>query len=133
MIIRVRKGNKILKISEDAIDRYMSQGYSVIDEAGAVINKATPVDTTILKMEYLKMSDEIDSLKSTIGELEGTIEQLKTEKAELTKTNDFLIQENKKLIKELTTLKSAPISAEAEKTTTTRKRKQNTSETEAKE
>ena len=123
MSIRVRKGNKILKISEDAIDRYMSQGYSVIDETGTVVNKATPVDTTTLKMEYSKMSDEIDSLKSTIEELEGTIEGLNADIKALTDDNTYLKQENKKLTKELTTLKSTPIS---EKPTTTRKRKQAT-------
>ena len=125
MSTQVRKGNKILKVSDDAVERYLKMGYNVLNGSGEVVTKAVPVDVNQLKLEYSRMSNEIEGLK-------GQIEQLKTEKAELTKTNDFLIQENKKLVKELTTLKSAPISAETEKTTTTRRRKQNTSETEAK-
>lgn len=114
MSTRVRKGNKILSIPEDAIDRYMGMGFSVIDETGAVVNKATPVDTNTLKMEYTRMVEEIASFKEKVKELQ--------------ESNDYLTQENGRLTKELTTLKSAPIS---EKSTTTRKRKQATEEDKA--
>lgn len=123
MSTQVRKGNKILKVSDDAVERYLKMGYSVLNGSGEVVTKAVPVDVNQLKLEYAGMSKEIDSLK-------GQIEQLKAENIELTKANDFLTQENQKLTKELTTLKSAPIT---EKTTTTRKRKQAASEEEVKE
>ena len=107
---KVRKGNKILTVADDAVERYINQGYSVIDETGAIVTKAIPVGNNQLKAEYIRMSETIESLKAEIKELKAS--------------NDYLSQENVKLIKELTALKSAPISAEPK--TSTRKRKQTT-------
>ena len=107
MSTRVRKGNKVLTVADDAVERYIGQGYSVIDETGAIVTKAMPVGNNQLKAEYIRMSD-------TIKSLEAEVKQLKS-------TNEYLDQENKRLTKELTTLKSAPISSEGK---TTRKRKQ---------
>lgn len=116
MSVQVRKGNKILSIAEDAVDRYINQGYSVIDKTGAVITKAIPVGNNQLRAEYIRMSEEIDNFKA--------------ENKSLTEKIEYLEQENAKLAKELLTLKSTPIT---EKTTTTRRRKQTTSEEEVTE
>lgn len=124
MSTRVRKGNKILSVADDAIDRYMSAGYSVIDETGEVVNKATPVDVSTLKMEYAKMADEIENFKCEV-------EALKTANASLQADKDYLTQENKKLTAELSVLKSSSEPEKAVEKPTTRKRKQST-DTEAK-
>lgn len=107
---KVRKGNKILTVADDAVERYINQGYSVIDETGAIVTKAVPVGNNQLRAEYIRMSETIENLTSEIKELKAS--------------NEYLSQENVRLIKELTILKSAPINAESK--TTTRKRKSTT-------
>mgnify|MGYP003418259986 CR=1 FL=1 len=113
MSTQVRKGNKILSVSDDAVERYIKMGYSVIDSNGEIITKAIPVDNNQLKLEYTRMSEEI--------------EKLKAENKSLKDTNDFIAQENKRLAKELVALKSTPISSEPK--TSTRKRKSTTEDT----
>lgn len=96
-----RKANKILKISEDAISRYLGQGYNITDAQGNLVKKGTPNDTTQLTAEYRKQEEEIKSLKAQ---------------------NDSLKAEVKALKAELVKVKSeTPVSAEPK---TTRKRKQ---------
>lgn len=116
MSTQVRKGNKILKVSDDAVDRYLKMGYSVLNASGEVVTQAVPVDVNQLKLGYTKLSDEVIELKDKIKSLEDA--------------NAYLTQENSRLTKELSVLKSAPIS---DKPTTTRRRKQTTSEEEVKE
>lgn len=96
-----RKANKLLKINEDAIDRYLGQGYSITDLQGNLVKKGTPHDTIQLTAEYKKQEEEIVKLKAE---------------------NESLKTKVKALQDELNKFKSAPISAEP-KTTTTRKRK----------
>ena len=110
MSTQVRKGNKILSVSEDSIERYVKMGYSVIDSNGEIVTKAVPVDNNQLKLEYTRMSEEIDSLKA--------------ENKSLAEKVEYLEQENTKLAKELATLKSTPVTEKP-----TRRRKQTTEET----
>lgn len=105
-----RKANKILKISEDAVERYLSYGYNITDEQGNIIKKGTPHNTNQLTAEYKKQETEIVNLKAENDALKAEVKALKTE-----------------LIK----FKSeTPVTSEPKQT---RKRKQNTSETEVKE
>ena len=114
MSVQAQKGNKILRISEDAIERYLGMGYNIIGADGAVLQKAVPSDNNQLKLEYTKSVKEVESLKLEIQALE--------------KKNALLTQENKRLSKELEKAKSeasAPVVEEEEKPVekTTRKRK----------
>ena len=99
MSVQAQKGNKILRISEDAIEKYLGMGYSIVDADGTVLKKAVPTDNNQLKLEYTQLTSEIESLKATISSLE---------------------MKNKALMRELEEAKAVT----AEKPTTTRKRKQ---------
>lgn len=118
MSTQVRKGNKILVVSEDAVERYINMGYSVINDKGEIVTKATPVDTTQLKCEYTRMSEEISKLKDEI--------------ASLKEVNASLVQENKNLAKQLGETKTAsPVTEDEDKDEVkvekpTRRRKQTT-------
>ena len=114
MSVQAQKGNKILRISEDAVEKYLGMGYNIIGSDGTVLKKAVPSDNNQLKLEYSQNVKEIESLKAEVIAL--------NEKVAL------LTQENKRLAKELETAKSvkAEKSDVAEKSTTTRKRKQTT-------
>lgn len=103
-----RRANKILKIDENAVDRYLAQGYTITDVQGNLVKKGTPRDTIQLTAEYKKQEEEIAGLKSE---------------------NEALKAEVKALKAELTKIKSeTPVSVEPK---TTRKRKQATEEDKA--
>ena len=96
-----KRANKVLKISEDAVDRYLAQGYTITDLKGNVIKQGTPRDVAQLTGAYKKQVDEIEQLKAK---------------------NAALVAEVKALKEELVKVKSeTPASAEPK---TTRKRKQ---------
>lgn len=116
MSVQAQKGNKILKISEDSVQKYLSMGYNIVGFDGTVLQKAVPSDNNQLKLEYAKLNEEVDSLKATIQSLEVK--------------NKALMQENKKLTDELESLKTSAQADKPEKTT--RKRKQTTDESEEK-
>ena len=118
MSVIAQKGNKILRVSEDAVEKYLGMGYNIVGSDGAVLQKAVPTDNNQLKLEYAQLNQEIESLKATVEALEAK--------------NKALSQENKKLVKELEQAKSAPVEEKAEKPATTRKRKQTTETTEEK-
>ena len=110
MSVQAQKGNKILRISEDSVQKYLSMGYNIVGFDGTVLQKAVPSDNNQLKLEYAKLSEEVDSLKATIQSLEVK--------------NKALTQENKKLTKELEEAKATPVEKP------TRKRKSQATETE---
>ena len=116
MSVQAQKGNKILRISEDAIERYLGMGYNIVGSDGAVLQKAVPSDNNQLKLEYSQNIREIENLKAEINRL--------------TEQNMLLKQENKRLTDELIKADSKS-SAPTEEVTeepkkTTRKRKQTT-------
>ena len=115
MSVQAQKGNKILRISEDAVERYLGMGYNIVGSDGTVLKKAVPSDNNQLKLEYSQNIKEIESLRAEVASLTDKVALLK--------------QENKRLTKELEDLKSAKAE---EKPTTTRKRKQTTTEEETK-
>lgn len=106
-----RKANKILKISADAVDRYLSYGYNITDEQGTIIKKGTPHNTNQLTAEYKKQEEEIASLKAENASLTAEVKALKAE---------------------IVKIKSEVPVISATKTSG-RKRKQNTSEEEVEE
>ena len=116
MTVQAQKGNKILRISEDAVQRYLNMGYNIVGADGIVLEKAIPADNNQLKLEYTKLTAEIESLKETIESLN--------------QKNVALTKENKKLTEELKSAKAIPVEKtekDTEKTTTsTRRRKQTT-------
>ena len=115
-----KRGNKVLKISEDAVARYLGQGYNITDADGKVIKKGTPNDTNLLSAEYKKQQAEIDVLKNTNAKLTAELESAKAEV--------------KKLKDELYKIKSSkPISETTEAPKTTRKRKPTTEMVESSE
>lgn len=73
--IRVQRANVILDIRPDEKERYMEQGYSVIDaKSGKVLEAAIPSDPNHLKMmiselkkELLAKDEEIADLKSKLA------------------------------------------------------------------
>lgn len=108
-IYYAKRGNKIVRIDENAVDKYKGAGYIITDMNGKVVTQGTPRGVNQLTSAYTKLSSEVESLKAE---------------------NARIRSENIKLKEELDKFKSMPISDTPKQT---RKRKQTTEETEVKE
>lgn len=71
------RGNRVVSIKEEAIQRYSEQGYVITDDNGNIIKNTVPVDVPNLKKAYVEQSAKIKSL-------EAENENLKMQIAELT-------------------------------------------------
>lgn len=72
--VTVQRANTILQVPEEWVDRYIDQGYDVLDNKGNVIQKSIPKDLGTLQKAYVEHT-------AKIKELEKEIEQLKMKKA----------------------------------------------------
>ena len=79
-MVKVQRGNVVLTISDNAIDRYMNMGYDVVDEKGNVKQISTPTDLKALQHAYVNNAKTIKELQARIEELEEENEALKTGK-----------------------------------------------------
>jgi len=61
--IIVRRANVVLEVPADEKSSYISQGYSVLDAAGNVIEEALPNDVNTLRIMVSKLQKEIAELK----------------------------------------------------------------------
>lgn len=77
-VVTVQRANVVLQISETLVDRYVDQGYNVIDANGNVIKASIPRDLGTLQKAYVNHLQEIEALKKEI-------EQLKQKKVSRTK------------------------------------------------
>ena len=76
--IRVRKANKILRVSENEVAKYIADGYDVIDNMGSVVQKSVPHDPNVLRAEFINNQATIKALKEEIEALKNEIQKLKT-------------------------------------------------------
>lgn len=106
-----RRGNKIVRIDEDCIEKYKAAGYTITDANGSVIASGTPHNVNQLSSAYEKLTNDVKQLTEQVNKLTA---QLNSAKAE-----------NSKLKAELDKFKSAPINEPKP-----RKRKQATTEAE---
>lgn len=67
--VKVQRANVILQISEDSVNRYLDQGYNVIDASGKVIKESVPNDIGALRKAYVEYKKKIDELQKIIEEL----------------------------------------------------------------
>lgn len=104
-----KRGNKIVRIDENSIERYKGAGYIITDESGKVVTVGTPHNMNQLSSAYQKLAGEVETYKAEIERLKN---------------------ENAKLLAEINKFKSAPISEPQKQT---RKRKQTTSDEEVTE
>lgn len=74
---KVRCGGRELSIEDELVDRYLAQGYSVIDSAGNVVRKGciTTMDTAL--KEIAKLRDEVERLTADRQALSAELDTLK--------------------------------------------------------
>ena len=65
--IKVRRGNKVKQIIEDSKERYLAEGFDVIDDKGKVIKRGNRPSAKIMK----ELEEENEKLKKEIKELKA--------------------------------------------------------------
>ena len=78
-MVRIERGNVVLKVQDYEVSRYLKMGYNVTDENGKVLQESIPNDLGTLQKHY------IDS-KKKIEELEAIVAKLTEENARLAKS-----------------------------------------------
>jgi hypothetical protein len=64
---KVKKGNRVLTVMEQAVPSYLKQGYDEIDDKGEVVQRATGGRFVPIG-EHNKALDEIERLKAELEE-----------------------------------------------------------------
>ena len=67
--IMVQRANVILDISPEDKKYYMSQGYSVIDEKGRIVEEAISNDVHTLQAQVADLKFKLEKAKETIAKL----------------------------------------------------------------
>lgn len=109
--VKVRRGNVILRISEEQIPEYMNKGYDVLNKDGSILQKSIPNNLPYLQEEYVKLLDENKTLKEELSQknpsdegsedIQNMVEQLQTKNDRLVSANKDLKEQLKNLKKEL--------------------------------
>lgn len=73
----MERGNVVLRVSDDQIERYLNLGYRQTDGKGNIIKDTIPTDINTLKKAYTEN-------KATIEKLEAEIAQLKAKSTKKT-------------------------------------------------
>ena len=76
-MIKVIRGNTILRVEDDELDYYLGQGFNQIDENGKVIREAVPATKEELRRAYLELKDTVNKLIAENKRLTSIIEDYK--------------------------------------------------------
>jgi methyl coenzyme M reductase subunit D len=104
-MVRIERGNVVLRVQEHEVQRYIKLGYNVTDETGKVLKEAIPNDFGVLQRHYVES-------KKKIEELELTVIKLTEEKEELQNAVTALAEENSRLAQSAKPTKKKPETTE---------------------
>lgn len=93
-VIKVVKGNVVLRVDESQMDYYVSKGFTAKTLDGKIIKEAVPTDTESLKKACVDAKKENEALKNKIAALEAEIESLKSQLNEV-QTQPVIVSEDK--------------------------------------
>ena len=77
--IMVQRANVILEISEQEQDKYLAQGYDILDDSGNVVKKSIPTDIGRLRVAYHEALEEIEKLKAEVEKLTAQVKEKESE------------------------------------------------------
>ena len=96
-MIKVVKGNVVLRVDDSLMDFYVNKGYTAKTLDGEIIKEAIPTDSASLRKAYIASKSEIKTLKERISVLEEEIASLK---AQPKKTTQPVVQEGEPIVSE---------------------------------
>ena len=68
-MVRIERGNVVLKVQEHEVQRYLKMGYNVTDDAGNVLQEAIPNDLGTLQRYYVEHKKKIEELEAIVAKL----------------------------------------------------------------
>ena len=68
-MVRVERGNVVLKVKEHEVQRYLTLGYNVTDDDGNVLKGAIPNDLGTLQKHYIESKKKIEELEAIVAKL----------------------------------------------------------------
>lgn len=102
--IKIRKGNVILRVSEEELDRYLQDGYARVGSDGITVQKPLSEDAKAFESKLKEAQKEIEQLKKSLKESAGEpVDTSEYEEVigELKDTNSKLQEQVKDLKKQL--------------------------------
>ena len=88
-MVRIERGNVVLRVQEHEVQRYLKLGYNVTDDTGKVLQEAIPNDLGTLQKHYVESRKKIE-------ELEAIVAKLTAENANLAKSAKSTTTKSKK-------------------------------------
>jgi len=76
--ITVRRANVVLDIKPEDKEFYMSQGYSVIDDTGKVVEEAMSVNANELQVQVTELKKQLADAEKTIAKLTSELNNRNT-------------------------------------------------------
>ena len=68
-MVRIERGNVVLKVQEYEVPRYLKLGYNVTDDEGKVLQEALPNDLGTLQRHYIESKKRIEELEAIVVKL----------------------------------------------------------------
>lgn len=68
-MVRIERGNVVLKVQEHEVQRYLKLGYNVTDNTGKVLKEAIPNDLGTLQRYYVEHKKKIEELEAIVAKL----------------------------------------------------------------
>ena len=68
-MVRIERGNVVLKVQEHEVQRYLKLGYNVTDNTGKVLKEAIPNDLGTLQRHYVESKKKIEELEAIVAKL----------------------------------------------------------------
>lgn len=68
-MVRIERGNVVLKVQEHEVQRYLKLGYNVTDNNGKVLKEAIPNDLGTLQKHYVESKKRIEELETIVAKL----------------------------------------------------------------
>lgn len=85
-MVRVERGNVVLKVQDYEVQRYLTLGYNVTDDNGTVLKEALPNDVGTLQRYYIEQKKKIEELEAIVAKLTAE-NSLLADSAKSTKTS----------------------------------------------
>ena len=68
-MVRIERGNVVLKVQEYEVPRYLKLGYNVTDDEGKILKEALPNDVGTLQRFYVEHKKKIEELEAIVAKL----------------------------------------------------------------
>lgn len=82
-MVRIERGNVVLRVKEEEVQYYLNLGYNVTDEQGNILKAAIPINLGVLQKAFIDNQKTIETLNTQVANLTSELEKLKAENRKL--------------------------------------------------